>query len=165
MRGLHAQVTADQNFHVGFNRIYDKSLAAALRKIFKSHKDLFYNTGKPFNPELAANCQSIRDFDDAVTRVSFNWPSVDAYYQGSGSDQSIPDVAIPLLCIQVSLSCPSVCSILQACDSGPLSGYTMRNGREACAGCPRWCSCFYDRNEHCAVPTPPDACNLCRRIA
>ena len=95
------QVRADQNFHVGFNRIYDASLASALRKIFAKHGHLFQNTGKPFNTQLAANCRSIREFDDAVTRVSFNWFDVDAYYRGSCSSDSIPDVTIPLLCIQV----------------------------------------------------------------
>ena len=98
---LAMQAVADENFHVGFNRIYDKSLAHGLRTIFAKHKHVFYNTGKPFNPELAANCRSIREFDDAVTRVSFDWPNVDAYYQGSGSARQIPNVAIPLLCIQV----------------------------------------------------------------
>ena len=30
-----------------------------------------------------------------------DWPSVDAYYYGSSSSHSIPNVEIPLLCIQV----------------------------------------------------------------
>lgn len=30
-----------------------------------------------------------------------DWPSVDAYYYGSSSSHSIPNVRIPLLCIQV----------------------------------------------------------------
>ena len=30
-----------------------------------------------------------------------DWPSVDAYYYGSSSSHSIPNVKIPLLCIQV----------------------------------------------------------------
>ncbi|KAK9851534.1 hypothetical protein WJX84_003856 [Apatococcus fuscideae] len=93
-------VVADQNFHIGFNRIYDWSLANGLRQIFAKHSHLFYNSDKPFKPELAANCKSIRDFDEAVTSVQFGWPTVDTYYAGSGSADSIPDVTIPLLCIQ-----------------------------------------------------------------
>ena len=31
-----------------------------------------------------------------------DWPSVDAYYYGSSSSHSIPNVKIPLLCIQVT---------------------------------------------------------------
>ena len=51
------------------------------------HAHLFDGIGGEFQPELAAKCRTIRDFDDAITRVSFGWPSVDAYYAGSGSDQ------------------------------------------------------------------------------
>ena len=54
-----------------------------------------------FNPTLALNAKTIRDFDEAITAVAFNWPSVDAYYAGSSSSLSIPDVAIPLLVVQV----------------------------------------------------------------
>ena len=42
--------------------------------------------GKGFNPEAAANASTIRAFDDAITRVSFDWPSVDAYYAGKNLD-------------------------------------------------------------------------------
>ena len=125
--------------------MYNHNLARGLRTIFKRHEALFEGIGGEYQPELAANCRTIRDFDDAITRVSFGWPSVDAYYAGSGSDQvlccldthayqfvagflktmfilirmsililisysylrvewvmqSIPNVSIPLLCIQV----------------------------------------------------------------
>lgn len=53
-----------------------------------------------FQPALALRAATIREFDDAVTRVAFGWPSVDAYYAGSSSSDSIPDVRIPLLVIQ-----------------------------------------------------------------
>ena len=67
--------------------IYDRNLAKSLRNIFMRHAHLFDGIGGEFQPELAANCRTIRDFDDAITRVSFGWPNVDAYYAGSGSDQ------------------------------------------------------------------------------
>ena len=35
------QVTCDENFKIGFNRIYDKNLANGLRRIYKSHEHLF----------------------------------------------------------------------------------------------------------------------------
>lgn len=76
------QVLSDQNFHVGFNRIYDVSLALSLRRIFKRHARLFEGVSGEYKPEQAATCWSIREFDDAITRVSFGWPSVDAYYAG-----------------------------------------------------------------------------------
>lgn len=76
------QVTCDNNFHVGFNRIYDRNLAHSLRNIYKRHERLFDGIGGEYQLDLAAKCESIRDFDDAITRVSFGWPSVDAYYAG-----------------------------------------------------------------------------------
>ncbi|CAL8470709.1 g10251 [Coccomyxa elongata] len=93
-------VTCDNNFHVGFNRIYDRNLAHSLRNIYKRHERLFDGIGGEYQLDLAAKCESIRDFDDAITRVTFGWPSVDAYYAGSSSSLSIPDVAVPLLCLQ-----------------------------------------------------------------
>ena len=57
---VNAQVVSDQNFHIGFNRIYDWSLASGLRRIFAQHRQLFADSDKPFKVELAANCKSIR---------------------------------------------------------------------------------------------------------
>ena len=65
------------------------------------HAHLFEGIQGEYNLKVAAEGKWIEDFDEAITRVSFGWPSVAAYYEGSGSDQSIPRVAVPLLCIQV----------------------------------------------------------------
>lgn len=75
-------------------------LHACLRR---SHQHVFENSRdtRPYDLDLAANSKTIRQFDDAITRVSFGWPSVAEYYQGSGSCHSIPHVRIPLLCLQV----------------------------------------------------------------
>lgn len=84
------QVTCDENFKLGFNRVYDKNLANGLRRIYKRHEHLFealQDKGN-YQLELAANSKTIRDFDDAITRVSFGWPSVDAYYAGEPSTAS-----------------------------------------------------------------------------
>ena len=59
--------------------------------------------------DLAANCKTIRDFDDAITRVSFGWPGVDAYYQGL-IPQNPPTLAVswphqqPLHCVPLWMS-------------------------------------------------------------
>ena len=76
------QVTCDENFKKGFNRVYDSNLAKGLKRIYKSHEHLFEGIQGDYQLDLAANCRTIRDFDDAITRVSFGWPSVDAYYAG-----------------------------------------------------------------------------------
>ena len=53
-----------------------------------------------YDPERALRARTIRDFDDAITRISFGWDSVDNYYAGSSSSLSIPNVKIPCLVIQ-----------------------------------------------------------------
>lgn len=95
-------VLADENFHKGFNNIYDKALARSLTKIFKKHALLFEEMGGDFNIQLAANAKSVRDFDEGLTRVSFGFKSVDDYYSKSSSSDSIKYVSRPLLCIQAA---------------------------------------------------------------
>lgn len=93
-------VIADEDFHKGFNNVYDRALARALCKIFKKHALLFEDMGGEFNIPLAANAKSVRDFDEGLTRVSFGFKSVDDYYSNSSSCDSIKHVQRPLLCIQ-----------------------------------------------------------------
>ncbi|KAL5539728.1 hypothetical protein UlMin_043857 [Ulmus minor] len=95
-------VIADEDFHKGFNNVYDKALASALCKIFKKHALLFEDIGGDFNIPLAANAKTVREFDDGLTRVSFGFKSVDDYYSNSSSSDSIKDVCRPLLCIQAA---------------------------------------------------------------
>lgn len=93
------QVTCDENFKIGFNRVYDRNLANGLRKIYKTHEHLFEGLQDKgaYQLDLAANCKTIRDFDDAITRVSFGWPSVDAYYAGETPVSTVLNAVIIVL--------------------------------------------------------------------
>lgn len=95
-------IVADEDFRKGFNNVYDKALARSLRKIFNKHADLFNDMPGEFNIPLAANATTVRDYDNALTRVSFGFNSVDEYYSKSSSSKFIKDVKIPLLCIQAA---------------------------------------------------------------
>ncbi|XP_038875981.1 embryogenesis-associated protein EMB8 [Benincasa hispida] len=95
-------IVADEDFRKGFNNVYDKALARALHKIFNKHADLFNDMPGEFNIRLAANAKTVRDYDNALTRVSFGFNSVDEYYSKSSSSKFIKDVKIPLLCIQAA---------------------------------------------------------------
>ncbi|MCD7456914.1 embryogenesis-associated protein emb8 [Datura stramonium] len=95
-------VIADEDFHKGFNNVYDKALANSLCKIFKKHALLFEDMEGEFNISLAANAKTVREFDDGLTRVSFGFKSVDDYYSDSSSSDSITNVCTPLLCIQAA---------------------------------------------------------------
>ncbi|KAF3434194.1 hypothetical protein FNV43_RR25297 [Rhamnella rubrinervis] len=95
-------VIADEDFHKGFNNIYDRALASSLCKIFKKYALLFEDMTGDYNIPLVANAKSVREFDDGLTRVSFGFNSVDDYYSNSSSSDSIKDVCTPLLCIQAA---------------------------------------------------------------
>jgi predicted alpha/beta-fold hydrolase len=55
---------------------------------------------KRLEKEKALKAKTIREFDDAITRISFDWPSVDEYYAKSSSSLSVPDIRVPTLVIQ-----------------------------------------------------------------
>lgn len=93
-------VIADEDFHKGFNNVYDRALANSLRAIFKKHALLFEGLDGEYNIPKVANAKTVRDFDDGLTRVSFGFKSVDDYYSNSSSSDSIKNISIPLLCIQ-----------------------------------------------------------------
>ncbi|XP_010533545.1 PREDICTED: embryogenesis-associated protein EMB8 isoform X1 [Tarenaya hassleriana] len=95
-------VIADEDFRKGFNNVYDKALARALRRIFRKHALLFEDIGGEFNIPMAANAKTVRDFDEGLTRVSFGFKSVDDYYSNSSSSDCIKYVNTPLLCIQAA---------------------------------------------------------------
>ncbi|KMZ60404.1 Abhydrolase domain-containing protein [Zostera marina] len=93
-------VIADEDFHKGFNNIYDKSLARSLRRIFQKHALLFEGIGGEYDIPSVSLAKSVREFDKGLTRVSFGFKSVDDYYFNASSSLSIKDVRTPLLCIQ-----------------------------------------------------------------
>ena len=53
------------------NRFYNRRLADSLRNIYKQHEPLFLARGGDLRPDVAAQCKTIREFDDAITRVTF----------------------------------------------------------------------------------------------
>ncbi|CAI5534827.1 unnamed protein product [Closterium sp. Naga37s-1] len=91
---------ADRNFHIGFNNFYDQRLGSTLRGIYANHAPLFEGLGGEYDIELVARAKTVRDFDVGLTRVSFGYPTVDAYYSDASSSRSIKDVRLPLLCVQ-----------------------------------------------------------------
>lgn len=82
-----------------FGKIYSRAMASNMRKLFAPHENLFAGLPK-YKPELVKRAKTVRDFDEAITRVTFGFPSVDAYYEYSGSKNKIGDVRIPLLAVQ-----------------------------------------------------------------
>lgn len=82
-----------------FGTIYSRSMAKNMRLLFSPHAHLF--AGLPnYKRELVEAATTVRDFDEAVTRVTFGFPSVDAYYDASSSRRLIGNVKVPLLVVQ-----------------------------------------------------------------
>ncbi|PKI51703.1 hypothetical protein CRG98_027866 [Punica granatum] len=93
-------VLADEDFRKGFNNVYDKALARALRNIIKKHLLLFEDMEGEYNIPLSTSAKTVKEFDEGLTRVSFGFKSADEYYANSSSSDSIKYVHTPLLCIQ-----------------------------------------------------------------
>ena len=84
-----------------FGTVYSRSMAKNMRKLFEPHAHLF--NGLPnYDRKLVESAATVRDFDEAVTRVTFGFPSVDDYYDASSSRRKIGDVAVPLLVVQAA---------------------------------------------------------------
>jgi|TARA_B110000967_G_scaffold208367_1_gene260312 predicted alpha/beta-fold hydrolase len=82
-----------------FGTVYSRAMATNMRSLFQPHEHLF--AGLPqYDCELVAAAKSVRDFDEAVTRVTFGFPSVDTYYAESSSRHIIQHVKRPLLVVQ-----------------------------------------------------------------
>ncbi|KAE8679136.1 Embryoproteinsis-associated protein EMB8 [Hibiscus syriacus] len=81
-------VIADENLRKGFNNIYDRELRGDV------HDE--YNVQAGLNP-----C-TVHEYDEAITRVSLGYKSVDDYYSNSCSCHVVQHVRIPLLCIQAA---------------------------------------------------------------
>ena len=71
----------------------------------------------PHGTHTALGASTCRDTEcDCCAYGCADWPSVDAYYYGSSSSHSIPNVKIPLLCIQASQCvCVGYGQLLMAC--------------------------------------------------
>ncbi len=82
-------------------RAYSRSMGAGLRRIFTPHAALFAGLEHVDAPGTAA-AQTVREFDECMTRRTFGFESVDAYYRASGSKHRLRSVNIPLLCIQAA---------------------------------------------------------------
>ncbi|KAK8591609.1 hypothetical protein V6N13_031648 [Hibiscus sabdariffa] len=95
-------VIADENLRKGFNNIYDRALRGGLSATFSKHVSLFEDVNDEYNIQAGLNPRTVREYDEAITRVSLGFKSVDEYYSNSCSCDVVQHVRIPLLCIQAA---------------------------------------------------------------
>ncbi|KAG6427271.1 hypothetical protein SASPL_111513 [Salvia splendens] len=77
-------------------RLYNKALAVGLKDYAQMHEAVLSRIS---NWEGVQKSRSVRDFDDAATRVLGNYETVDTYYRRCSSANFVGSVMVPLLCI------------------------------------------------------------------
>ncbi|XP_073100853.1 uncharacterized protein [Elaeis guineensis] len=78
----------------------DQKLTSGLIDILQSNKELFQGKAKGFDVGKALSATSIRDFDEAVSMISYGCHAVEDFYSKISTRQSVSSLKIPVLFIQ-----------------------------------------------------------------
>ncbi|KAL8136484.1 hypothetical protein V2J09_002485 [Rumex salicifolius] len=78
----------------------DRKLTRGLINILKSNKGLFQGRSKVFDVESALSAKSVRDFDTAISMVSYGFETLEEFYSDSSSRLMVGDIKVPVLFIQ-----------------------------------------------------------------
>ncbi|XP_009359693.2 uncharacterized protein LOC103950231 isoform X2 [Pyrus x bretschneideri] len=78
----------------------DQSLTDGFLDILRSNKELFQGKPKGFDVEQALSAKSVRDFDKAISMVSYGYEAIEDFYSISSTRGVIGNVKIPVLFIQ-----------------------------------------------------------------
>ncbi|CAK8563935.1 unnamed protein product [Lathyrus sativus] len=83
-----------------YHHVIDQKLTRGLVDILQTNKALFQGKTKGFDVEKALLAKSIRDFEEAISMVSYGFVDLEDFYRNSSSRNMIKDVKIPVLFIQ-----------------------------------------------------------------
>ncbi|XP_058756763.1 uncharacterized protein LOC131629977 isoform X2 [Vicia villosa] len=83
-----------------YHHVTDQKLTRGLVDILQTNKALFQGKTKGFDVEKALLAKSIRDFEEAISMVSYGFADLEDFYSKSSSRNMIKDVKIPVLFIQ-----------------------------------------------------------------
>ncbi|KAL3744618.1 hypothetical protein ACJRO7_013824 [Eucalyptus globulus] len=90
------EVTRSSAHHVGT----DENLTSGLVDILRSNKELFQGRAKGFDVEKALVAKSVREFDTAISMVSYGYEEIEDFYSKSSTRDSVGSMKIPVLFIQ-----------------------------------------------------------------
>ncbi|KAM0018252.1 putative alcohol O-acetyltransferase [Helianthus debilis subsp. tardiflorus] len=68
--------------------------------LLQSNKELFMGPSKRFDVEKALQATSLKDFEEAISMVSYGFDSIEEFYVSSSTRDVVGNVKIPLLFIQ-----------------------------------------------------------------
>lgn len=90
------EATRSFTTHAAFN----PKLRSGLIDILRANKELFQGKAKGFDVAKALSAKSIRDFDEAISMVSYGFSDISDFYSKTSTGQSVSSVKIPVLFIQ-----------------------------------------------------------------
>ncbi|KAE9033859.1 hypothetical protein PR001_g9972 [Phytophthora rubi] len=122
-----------------FNRLtYDKMLNRSMRALFfeKSNAAEKFEGYPGLDMEAVRASRTVREFDDTLTSVLFNYKNADDFYQDASSDKKLRAVKVPLLCINA--------------EDDPISVRTALPSRTLVEACPHVIMCLTKSGGHLA---------------
>ncbi|EGZ05704.1 hypothetical protein PHYSODRAFT_533451 [Phytophthora sojae] len=122
-----------------FNRLaYDKMLNRSMRALFfeKSNAAEKFEGYPGLDMEAVRASRTVREFDDRLTSVLFNYKNADDFYQDASSDKMLRAVKVPLLCINA--------------EDDPISVRTALPSRTLVEACPNVILCLTKSGGHLA---------------
>ncbi|XP_020592919.1 uncharacterized protein LOC110033328 [Phalaenopsis equestris] len=75
-------------------------LTSGLKEILRTNRELFQGKTKGFDIAKALSATSVRDFDGAVSMISYGFDSLEDFYRTSSTRELIDNLKIPILFIQ-----------------------------------------------------------------
>ncbi|KAG4383548.1 hypothetical protein AAZX31_13G096500 [Glycine max] len=90
------EATRSSPYHI----VTDQKLTDGLIDILQTNKALFQGKTKGFDVEKALMAKSVRDFEEAISMVSYGFGAIEDFYSKSSTRNMIRDVKIPVLFIQ-----------------------------------------------------------------
>ncbi|KAL8488152.1 hypothetical protein ACS0TY_023984 [Phlomoides rotata] len=84
----------------GYLTDFNQRHTDGLINILQCNKELFQGRGKGFDVEKALSASSIRDFEKAISMVSYGIDTIDEFYAKSSTRDVVGKVEVPLLFIQ-----------------------------------------------------------------
>ncbi|XVE97840.1 hypothetical protein REPUB_Repub03eG0053200 [Reevesia pubescens] len=90
------EATSSTPYHIALN----EKLTGGLIDILRSNKELFQGRAKGFDVEKALSAKSVRDFEKAISMVSYGFEAIEDFYSKSSTQNLVGNVKIPVLFIQ-----------------------------------------------------------------
>ncbi|ONK66041.1 uncharacterized protein A4U43_C06F3560 [Asparagus officinalis] len=78
----------------------DQKLTGGLTEILRANKELFQGKAKGFDLPKALLATSVRDFDEAVSMISYGFDNVEEFYSMTSTRELVNKLKVPILFIQ-----------------------------------------------------------------